>query len=143
MAGQKGRLAHCYRCIYSWRVRRVQKPSSCPRCRSKLYEVPKIRAVVLGKGIGIEELLRPHRQEILAMAARHGARNVRVFGSVRRRAAQPDSDVDLLVDWVRRSNRLHLERDLAVLLQRDVDVASPDQLVWYAAPTILAEAIPL
>ncbi len=43
--------------------------------------------------------LRGHRQEILRIAAKHGARNVRVFGSVARGEAHPESDVDLLVEW--------------------------------------------
>ena len=43
--------------------------------------------------------LRARRDEILALAARYGAHNVRVFGSVARGEATPDSDVDLLVDF--------------------------------------------
>ena len=46
----------------------------------------------------IEELLKSKRQEILAIAARHGVRNIRVFGSVARGEASPDSDVDILVE---------------------------------------------
>ena len=44
------------------------------------------------------ELMRQHRDEILRIAARHGARNVRVFGSVARNAERVDSDVDLLIE---------------------------------------------
>jgi hypothetical protein len=44
------------------------------------------------------ELLRERRSEILAAAARHGASNIRVYGSVIRGAAGPGSDIDLLVD---------------------------------------------
>lgn len=42
--------------------------------------------------------LRERRKEILGIARRHGVYDVRVFGSVARRDARPDSDVDLLVD---------------------------------------------
>lgn len=44
------------------------------------------------------ESLRKLRAEILAAVARHGASNVRVYGSVARGEAGPDSDIDLLVD---------------------------------------------
>jgi predicted nucleotidyltransferase len=44
------------------------------------------------------QLIRAKRDEILRIAAKHGARNVRVFGSVARGEARPDSDIDLLVD---------------------------------------------
>ena len=43
----------------------------------------------------IEELLKAKRQEILAIAARHGARNVRVFGSVARGEAKPETILEL------------------------------------------------
>jgi uncharacterized protein len=45
-----------------------------------------------------QELFAGKREEILLIAARHGARNVRIFGSVARAEAGPDSDVDVLVD---------------------------------------------
>ena len=44
------------------------------------------------------EMLRQRRGDILALAARHGASNLRVYGSVVRGAARFDSDIDLLVD---------------------------------------------
>ena len=48
--------------------------------------------------MGIEELLAEKRGDILAVAARHGASNVRIFGSVARGEADEASDVDFLVD---------------------------------------------
>lgn len=45
--------------------------------------------------------LRARRDEILAVAARNKAGNVRVFGSVARGDALPGSDVDFLVDFER------------------------------------------
>lgn len=45
-----------------------------------------------------EELLKSKRQETLAIASRHGARNVRVFGSVASGEAWPESDLDILVE---------------------------------------------
>lgn len=47
--------------------------------------------------MSIRELLRSKRAEILEIAARHGARKVRVFGSVARGTARPSSDIDFLV----------------------------------------------
>ncbi|MBI4481444.1 MAG: nucleotidyltransferase domain-containing protein [Acidobacteria bacterium] len=44
----------------------------------------------------IDELLKAKREEILRLAAEHGARNVRLFGSVVRGEAKPNSDVDFL-----------------------------------------------
>jgi predicted nucleotidyltransferase len=46
----------------------------------------------------ISDNIRARREEILTIAARHGAHNIRIFGSVARGEAGPDSDLDLLVD---------------------------------------------
>ena len=48
--------------------------------------------------IGIQEDLEAKRQEILRIAAAHGAYNVRLFGSAARGEIRPESDVDVLVD---------------------------------------------
>lgn len=47
--------------------------------------------------MGIDKILQDKRDEILQIAADHGARDVRVFGSLARGAARPDSDIDILV----------------------------------------------
>lgn len=59
--------------------------------------------------MGIDELLREKREEILKIAAKHGAYNVRIFGSVARGEATADSDVDFLVEIEqgRNSNRTY------------------------------------
>ncbi len=44
------------------------------------------------------QMLRERREEILAAAARHGASNLRVYGSVARGDARQKSDIDVLVD---------------------------------------------
>jgi uncharacterized protein len=44
------------------------------------------------------QLIRVKRDEILRIAAKHGARNIRVFGSVARGEARAESDVDFLID---------------------------------------------
>lgn len=45
------------------------------------------------------EILQKNRSQILEIAAKHGAFNVRVFGSVVRREDTPDSDIDFLIDY--------------------------------------------
>ena len=135
----------CYRCAYEWIPRKARVPA-CPRCRSKLYAVPKIRPVKLGKGLGIEEILAPRRDEIRRLARKFGVRRLRVFGSVRRREARPDSDVDLLVEWKREHPSvafLDLPLALEDLLGRKVDVVTPEALHWSIRPRVEAEAIPL
>ena len=49
--------------------------------------------------LGIEDLLQEQRMQILAIAEKHGAYNVRVFGSVARGEATEESDIDFLVDY--------------------------------------------
>ena len=78
----------------------------------------------------IEDLLKSKRQEILAIASRHGARNVRVFGSVARGEARPESDLDILVE---------MEPGRSLM----VDVVSDRALHWYIRDRVLAEATPL
>jgi predicted nucleotidyltransferase len=86
------------------------------------------------------------RREILEIAASHGMRNVRVFGSVARGDARPDSDLDLLVDVEPGRTLLDvigLEQDLEQLLGRKVDVVTEGGLSPYLQQRILAEASPL
>ena len=71
--------------------------------------------------------LQQQRDKIIDIAARHGARNVRVFGSVARGDDRPASDIDLLVDM--ESDRSFLDlvglaQDLEALLDRNVDVVT-------------------
>lgn len=94
----------------------------------------------------IEELLKSKRQDILAIAAKHGAHNLRIFGSVARGEARPESDLDILVEMEPgRSLMDHvaLMQDLEDLLQRKVDVVSERALHWYIRDRVLAEATPL
>jgi hypothetical protein len=94
----------------------------------------------------VDALLRTHRDQILAIAERHGASNVRVFGSVARGEARPDSDVDILVDLeLGRSlfDHAQLQIDLEALLGRKVDVVSARGLRSHLRDRVLQEAIPL
>jgi predicted nucleotidyltransferase len=86
------------------------------------------------------------RSEILDRAAHHGARNVRVFGSVARRELEASSDVDLLVEM--ESGRSYLDlvglwQDLEDLLGVRVDLLSEGGISPYLRERILGEAIAL
>jgi predicted nucleotidyltransferase len=75
----------------------------------------------------IREILQQKREEILNLAAQHGASNIRIFGSVARDEEGEDSDIDFLVDMESdRSllDRIGLIQDLEDILGRKVDVAT-------------------
>ncbi|WP_414530204.1 nucleotidyltransferase family protein [Nodularia chucula] len=96
--------------------------------------------------MGIEELLLPFREDILKIAAKYGAYNIRVFGSVARGEATPDSDIDFLVELKPQSSLfdyIALMQDLSTLLGRKVDIAEPNNLHELIRDKILSEAVPL
>jgi hypothetical protein len=96
-------------------------------------------------GLGIRELLSEQREAILSLVERHGASNVRVFGSVARGEAQLDSDVDLLVDGLEQLSWAGggLLADLEDLLGRKVDLVSVDDLEGAIREQVLKEAVAL
>lgn len=92
------------------------------------------------------ELPPAKRDEIVRIAARYGARNVRIFGSVARGDVSPSSDIDFLVDLD--SNRTLMDlggllMDLQELLQVRVDVATEGMLRPKVRKRALADAVPL
>ncbi len=93
-----------------------------------------------------DQLLQAKREDILRIAASHGAHNVRVFGSVACGEAGRGSDVDFLVDMEPGRSLLDLSgllADLRELLDREVDVVTEDSLYWLLRRRILKEARPL
>lgn len=93
-----------------------------------------------------QELLAAKREEILQIAERHGARNVRVFGSLVRGEDTEASDIDLLVSTPGQTSPwfpVALVADLEALLGRKVDVVTEDGLYWLLRRRILNEARPL
>lgn len=91
----------------------------------------------------IAELLEAKKGEILRIAAKHGARNVRIFGSVARGEARPDSDVDFLVDMEPGRTLFDmggLLMDLRDLLGLEVDVVTEHGLKPRIRDRILKEA---
>jgi predicted nucleotidyltransferase len=90
--------------------------------------------------------LKERRAEILSTAARYGAFNVRVFGSVARGDSCAASDVDFLVELKPGRSLLDhvgLWQDLEELLGCKVDLVEPEGLHWYIKDRVLSEAIPL
>lgn len=91
-------------------------------------------------------LLRTRRNDILRVAANHGARNVRVFGSVARGDARPDSDIDFLVELEPGRSLFDLGGllvELQTLLGVDVDVVTEKGLRPRIRSQVLREAIPV
>lgn len=96
--------------------------------------------------MGISENLKAKREEILRIAAKHGVRNVRVFGSVVDGKVGPESDVDLLIETGTHRTPFFpggFLADLRELLGCEVDVVTESGLHWYIRERVLKEAVPL
>lgn len=94
----------------------------------------------------LNHLIKDKREEILRIAARHGAYNVRVFGSVARGEAGPDSDLDLLIDVGTKRTFFFpggLIADLEDLLGCRVQVITENGLHKLVKASVMKEAIPL
>jgi uncharacterized protein len=95
----------------------------------------------------IEELLKNKREQIISIAAKHGANNVRIFGSVARGEADENSDIDLLINYCSEARSpwfpLGLIRELEDLLGRPVDIATEQGLKDRIRERVLKEAKPL
>jgi predicted nucleotidyltransferase len=94
----------------------------------------------------LESLRCDRKAAILELARRHGARSIRVYGSVARGQANEKSDLDLLVEWEPDRSLLDvvgLKQDLEELLGVAVDIGSERGLHWYIRDEVLREAVPL
>ena len=92
------------------------------------------------------ELLQHKKDDIRRIAAKHGAYNIRVFGSVVRGEARPDSDIDLLIEkgpttssWFPAGLVLELEE----MLGRRVEIVTEKALNPYLRDRVLREAVAL
>ena len=93
--------------------------------------------------MGMREIIGDKRDAILALAVRHGASNVRIFGSVAEGTAGEASDVDFLVDLEPGRSLFDLGGlllDLEDLLGRKVDVVTEPALHWYIRQKVIREA---
>jgi len=96
--------------------------------------------------MNLNEIIQQKREEILGIAAKYGAYNVRLFGSVVRGEADEDSDIDILVDMESGRSLLDLGgllMELQELLQCRVDVVTERGLRSRLRDQVLAEAQPL
>jgi uncharacterized protein len=92
------------------------------------------------------ETLRERRGDILAIASRHGASNLRVFGSVARGDTNEDSDIDVLIDLEEGRSLFDLiavKQDLEDLFGCKVDVGTARSLRPRLKDRVLREALPL
>ena len=90
--------------------------------------------------------IRAKRDEIYAIARRHKAEKLWVFGSCARKEERPDSDVDFLVKFGEDASLLdivHIRDDARNLLSREVDVVSSRGLSPYIGKYIQMEAVPI
>ncbi len=96
--------------------------------------------------LGIAEIIGGKRAAILALAQKRGAYNVRVFGSVARGEARPDSDVEFLVEFRKGASifdEVGLWLDLKELLAREVDLAGDATLKPLIKPHAMKDVQPL
>lgn len=90
--------------------------------------------------------LRARRERILEIARQYRAGNLRVFGSVARGEATPQSDVDLLVDFepgYALRDHIRLTQALSALLCRKVEIVAEDDLREELRPSILRDVVTL
>jgi predicted nucleotidyltransferase len=96
--------------------------------------------------MGLDKSLEDKRSDILRIAASHGARDVRVFGSRARGQAHRDSDLDLLITLEKGKSLLDIvaiKQDIEDLLSYKVDVVTETAISPYMRDRILEEAVPL
>ena len=95
----------------------------------------------------IDKLIKVKREQIIAIAAKHGANNLRIFGSVARGEADEKSDLDLLIDYSSEHRSpwfpLRLIRELEALLGCKVDIVTEQGLKDRIRERVLREARPL
>lgn len=94
----------------------------------------------------IHDMLEEKRDKIVQIAEKHGASNIRIFGSALRGEATPESDVDFLVDVGSDHSPFFpggMVADLEDFLGCRVDIVTENGLHWYIRDKVLNEAVPL
>jgi len=96
--------------------------------------------------MGMQEIISNHREQILSLAEKYGASNVRVFGSFARGTADEKSDVDFLVNLAPGRSLFDLGGllyELQELIGRRVDIVTPAGLRPRIRDRVLREATPI
>jgi predicted nucleotidyltransferase len=96
--------------------------------------------------MNISQLIKQKRSQVLEIAQGHGARNVRLFGSVARGETTEASDLDLLIEMEAGRNLLDviaIKQDLEDLLGCKVDVVTEAAISPYLKEHVLREAVRL
>jgi uncharacterized protein len=138
-----------------WRIVKHDLPNLKPKIDAELGRITsrvehrknvESKASKNKTAVAFGELLQAKREDILRTAIRHGAFNVRVFGSVARGEADAESDIDLLVDVEPGRTLFDLSEllmDLQDLLGRNVDIVTEKGLHSRIRKRVLKEAVPL
>lgn len=96
--------------------------------------------------MGISSIIRNRRKEIIDIAKKYGAKNVRIFGSMARGDESINSDVDIIVEMETGSSLLDIiaiKQDISELLGRKVDVVTEASISPYIRNAVLKEAVNL
>lgn len=97
--------------------------------------------------MSLRKLVQEKREEIICIAAKNGAYNLRLFGSVARDEEKETSDIDFLIDYDLEKITAWfpggLIRDLETLLNRKVDVVTTNSLHYLIRDKVFSEAIAL
>jgi predicted nucleotidyltransferase len=133
-----------------WRYRAIElvypPPVNLLTTLSVSYIITSVKQQAKGSIMGTYELLQQKRNEILSIASKYGAHNIRIFGSVARGEADEKSDIDFLVDLQPGSSLLDLGglwAELNELFSGRADVATENGLRDRIRDRVLEEAVPL
>jgi len=96
--------------------------------------------------LSVSNIIKNRRNEILAIATRYGASNIRVFGSMAHGNESPESDIDIIVKMEKGRSLLDIiaiKQDIEELLGRKVDVVTEASISPYIRDNVLKEAVSL
>lgn len=96
--------------------------------------------------MSISSIIKNRREEVINIAQKYGAKNVRVFGSMARGEESVESDLDIIVEMEHGSSLLDIiaiKQDIEGLLGRKVDVVTEASISPYIRDAVLKEAVNL